>query len=170
MKWVSVTNKLTGRHGFFYIWRQRWIGSQGFPITLSDQVTSNGQQHIAALQVSTHRGEVTYMIDHKNISRHTGHTIVSWPNPKQWMILHTSDLTMIRQSIYILSIITREMGKLKTHSPTICKPKCVRLFALIIKCAMIMKTNSRFFPECICNKWQNIMKQTSQAHNHRKTW
>ena len=27
---------------------------------------------------------------------------------------------IIRQSIYILSIITKEMGKLKTHSPTYC--------------------------------------------------
>ena len=36
--------------------------------------------------------------------------------PKQWVIVHTSDLMMI----YILSIITREMGKLKTHSPTYC--------------------------------------------------
>ena len=56
----------------------------------------------------------------KNIERHTTHNIVSWPNPKQlWVIVHSSDLMMIiRQSIYILSIITREMGKLKTHSPT----------------------------------------------------
>ena len=51
---------------------------------------------------------------YKNIERHTADTIVSWPNPKQWAIVHTSDLMMIiRQSIYILSIITREMGKLK---------------------------------------------------------
>ena len=57
----------------------------------------------------------------KNIERHTAHTIVSWPNPKQWVIVHTSDLMMIiRQSMYILSIITKEMGKLKTHSPTYC--------------------------------------------------
>ena len=27
---------------------------------------------------------------------------------------------------------------------TICKPKCIRLFAFIINCTMIMKTNSRF--------------------------
>ena len=58
---------------------------------------------------------------HKNIERHTVDTIVSWPNPKQWVIVHTSDLMMkIRQSIYILAIITREMGKLKTYSPTYC--------------------------------------------------
>ena len=25
---------------------------------------------------------------HKNIERHTTHTIVSWPNPKQWIIVH----------------------------------------------------------------------------------
>ena len=50
----------------------------------------------------------------KNIERHTADTIVSWLNPKQWSIVHTFDLMMIiRQSIYILSIITRE---------TICQP------------------------------------------------
>ena len=57
----------------------------------------------------------------KNTERHTAHTIVSWHNPKQWVIVHTSDLIMIiRQSIYILSIITREMGKLKTYISTYC--------------------------------------------------
>ena len=57
----------------------------------------------------------------KYIERHTAHTIVSWPSPKQWVIVHTSDLMMIiRQSIYILSINTREIGKLKSHSPTYC--------------------------------------------------
>ena len=55
----------------------------------------------------------------KNTERQTAHTIISWPNPKQWVIVHTSDLMMIiRQSICIRSIITREMGQLKTHSPT----------------------------------------------------
>ena len=40
---------------------------------------------------------------HKNIERHTAHTIVSWPYPKQWVIVHTSDFMMItRQSVYIL--------------------------------------------------------------------
>ena len=129
----------------------------------------------------------------KNIKRHTAHTIVSWPNPKQWVIVHTSDLMMIiRQRIYILSINTREMDKLKTHSPTywildnwenmfksyshtrlnvsdkhfissmssdkfaqwwwwdgvmykqrntICKPKRIRLFALIINFTMIISHN-----------------------------
>ena len=32
---------------------------------------------------------------HKNIVRHTAHTIVSWPIPKQWLTIHTSDLMMI---------------------------------------------------------------------------
>ena len=58
---------------------------------------------------------------YKNIERHTADTIVSWPNPKKWVIVHTSDLMMIiRQSIYILSIVTSEMGKLKTYNPTYC--------------------------------------------------
>ena len=40
----------------------------------------------------------------KNIERHTAHTIVSWPYPKQWKIVHTSNLIMIiRQSVYFLS-------------------------------------------------------------------
>ena len=72
---------------------------------------------------SSHKGPVTrkmFPFD-KNTERHTAHTIVSWPNPKQWVSVHTSDLMMIiRQIIYILSIITWEMGKLKTHSPTYC--------------------------------------------------
>ena len=59
--------------------------------------------------------------ENENIERHTAHIIVSLPNPKQWVIVHSSDLMMIiRQSMYIISIITQEMGKLKTHSPTYC--------------------------------------------------
>ena len=34
-------------------------------------------------------------VNHKNIVRHTAHTIVSWPNPKQWLMIHTSGLMMI---------------------------------------------------------------------------
>ena len=57
---------------------------------------------------------------HKNTERHTAHTIVSWPNPKQWVIVHTSDLMMIiRQSLYILSIITRERVNWKHTVPRI---------------------------------------------------
>ena len=61
----------------------------------------------------------------KNVG-HTVHIIVSWPNPKQWVIVHTSDLMMIiKQSIYILSVITRGMDMLKTHSPTYCIMDCI---------------------------------------------
>ena len=64
---------------------------------------------------------ILYLVIHKNIVRHTAHTIAQWPNPKQWIIVHTSDLTMIiRQSMYFLSIIIREMGKQKTHGPIYC--------------------------------------------------
>ena len=36
-------------------------------------------------------------IMNKNIERHTVHTIISWPNPKQWKMGYTSDLMMIIQ-------------------------------------------------------------------------
>ena len=73
---------------------------------------------------------------HENIERHTAHTIVSWPNPKQWVIVHTSDLMMIiRQSIYILSIITKETGKLKRHRN--------REFVFISIVQFMMSANSR---------------------------
>ena len=68
-----------------------------------------------------YNGTALYICIYKNIERNTADSIVSWPNPKQWVIVHTSDLIMmITQSIYILSITTREMGKLKTYSPTYC--------------------------------------------------
>ena len=39
----------------------------------------------------------------KNIERRIAHILVSWPNPKQWIIVHISDLIMIiRQSLYSL--------------------------------------------------------------------
>ena len=63
----------------------------------------------------------------KNTKRHTAHTIVSWHNPKQWVIVHTSDLIMIiRQSIFILNH-RKEMGKLKTHSKLITERICLIL-------------------------------------------
>ena len=40
-------------------------------------------------------------LNSKNIERHTANTIVSWPNPNRWVIVHSSDLMMIiRQTIY----------------------------------------------------------------------
>ena len=60
---------------------------------------------------------------YKNIERHTVHTFVSGPNPKQWQMVHTSDLMMviIGQITHILTIITRELIEridliLDTHS------------------------------------------------------
>ena len=59
---------------------------------------------------------------HKNIERHTAYATVLWPISKQWITFHTSDLmVIIRQCIYILSIITGEMGKLKTGSHMNCR-------------------------------------------------
>ena len=73
------------------------------------------------IQISVEHKLIPLIDIWKNIEKHTAHTIVSWPNPKQWVIVHTSDLMMIiRLSIYIFSIITKGMGILKTHSPTYC--------------------------------------------------
>ena len=55
---------------------------------------------------------ITWNNVHKNIEKHTAHTIVSWPNPKQWVIVHTSDLMMmIRQSINIHSSSVRSSDR-----------------------------------------------------------
>ena len=65
---------------------------------------------------------VVSFIFNKNITRHTTRTIVSWPNPTQRLIIHTCVLMItIRYSIYIFTIITREMGQLKANSPIYCK-------------------------------------------------
>ena len=60
----------------------------------------------------------------QNIEGHIAHTNVSWPKPKQSQMGHTSDLMMIiRWSKRILTITTREMGKLNTapgYSPIYC--------------------------------------------------
>ena len=39
----------------------------------------------------------------KNIERHPADTIVSWPNPKQWQMGHTSDLIMIIRRVIDIS-------------------------------------------------------------------
>ena len=53
-------------------------------------------------------------ISPKNIERHTADTIVSWPNPKQWVTVHTSDLMMIiRQSVYIYIYIFSQSSQQK---------------------------------------------------------
>ena len=45
---------------------------------------------------------------HKNIERHTVATTVPWPNPKQWVIVHTSDLMTIIRQVYIFSQSSQE--------------------------------------------------------------
>ena len=60
------------------------------------------------------------VVTHKNTERHTADSIVSWPN-QHWQMLHTYDLiTITWWNTRILSIITREMGKLNTLSPIYC--------------------------------------------------
>ena len=46
-------------------------------------------------------GSLANICLNKDRERHTAHTIVSWPNPKQWIKVHTSDLMMIiRPSVH----------------------------------------------------------------------
>ena len=53
---------------------------------------------------SLYRQDISSLgIAYKNIERHTADTIVSWPNPKQWVIVHTSDLMMKVYKVYIFS-------------------------------------------------------------------
>ena len=47
------------------------------------------------LQIDDRSFLVNRPLMNKNIVRHTAHTIVSWPNPKQWLMIHTSGLMMI---------------------------------------------------------------------------
>ena len=40
-------------------------------------------------------------LQYKNIERHTAHTIVSWPNPKQWVIgkdIHMNNITQLNHA------------------------------------------------------------------------
>ena len=59
---------------------------------------------------------------HKHcLATHTEHTTVLSPNPEPWLMIYDSGVMMIiRWNINILTIITREMGKLKTHGPIYC--------------------------------------------------
>ena len=99
-----------------------WYGKPGMLGMAFIWPCFNTKTMISGMNIFYHKDHVSmklYLL-YKNIERHTVHTIVSWPNPKQWVIVHTSNLMMIiRQSIYILSIITRGMGKVKTYEPHI---------------------------------------------------
>ena len=41
----------------------------------------------------------------KNIERHTADTIVSWPNPKQWVIFHTNIVCLISRIWQAVSLV-----------------------------------------------------------------
>ena len=55
----------------------------------------NGIQSDEGLRVFYDHAVGEYAIWNKNIERHTAHTIVSWPNPKQWQMGHASHLMMM---------------------------------------------------------------------------
>ena len=81
---------------------------------------------------------------HKYIERHTAHTIVSWPNPKQWIIVHNSDLMMvIRQSIYSDS----SQGKWKWVNRKHTAPYIV--WWITERMRLILLTQPTKYPTCI---------------------
>ena len=98
-------------------------GKMANNLTFSGQIriicglTSEGQQKIQWLRpgIQTNYHLKIKKSCLKNTERHTAHTIVSWPNLKQWVII-----PILSTPHKIISIVTREMGKLKTHSPTYC--------------------------------------------------
>ena len=105
----------------YYFAHPHWYWALGWVVMQIQKVGSKG--HGYGRETHCSRDEQGWKMQeyHNNTERHTAHPIVSWPNPEQWVRLHNSDLMMIiRQSIYIISIITRKMGKLKTHSPIYC--------------------------------------------------
>ena len=54
--------------------------------------------------------------NNKNIVKHTAKTIVSWANPKQWLIIHISESIMIIRCITdILKIIGRDIRHYMKH-------------------------------------------------------
>ena len=60
-----------------------------------DAKTSSKKYEYRHQRNSYYDGDFLKIIIHKKqihayIARHTGHTIVSWPNPKQWLIFHNS--------------------------------------------------------------------------------
>ena len=108
-----------------------------FPVSSSREPTTNGTEGGAddcaeqitgwagkfAHKDSTGKGQL-FISNHlskisarncKNIEGYTAHIIVSWPNPKQWQMDHTSNLMMMTSSTGILTIIIRKMGKLNTQ-------------------------------------------------------
>ena len=62
-------------------------------------VEKNGIKFRIKLYVPQIDAQKHGLLPYKNIKRHTAHTIISWPHPKRWIVVHTSDLMMIiRQS------------------------------------------------------------------------
>ena len=63
----------------------------------------------------------SHITQHKNMARHTAHTIVSLPNPRQCLMFHNYDLMMIvRWNTNILTIMKKETWKLQGHTPIYC--------------------------------------------------
>ena len=74
---------------------------------------------LAQLRLKEYKG-TRYILYHRNIVKYTAYAIVLGPNPKQWLLIHIFDLTMIMIIIFSQASKKIKMGKLKTHSPIKC--------------------------------------------------
>ena len=60
---------------------------RSFGVGLNNGLLSNKRQFIAWINRGLVFQACLHQRNYKNIERHTAYTIVSWPNPKQWVII-----------------------------------------------------------------------------------
>ena len=89
---------------------------------------------------------------HKNMERYTVHTTDSWPNPKQWVKVHTSDLMMIRRVCIFYQPSQRKWVNWKHTAPHIvlCEGSCCCIFhplRLFVTADFLSKNELDMLPE-----------------------
>ena len=77
----------------------------------------------------------------KHIERHTAHTIVSWPNPKQWIIVHTSFLTSLTLSQWSSSG-NPVCLELRPQCTLECHWRNASVLPVVFQCVPIMQINT----------------------------
>ena len=102
---MDVWQKLSFLHTVLWVVKSLlhcWLRCWNFCERVSTAQAVCDQKHVSLFELS---------VD-KNIEKHSAHAIFSWPNPKEWIIVHTSDLMMIiRQSIYSADLETIGYGE-----------------------------------------------------------
>ena len=87
-----------------YLWSYGFRNMVASPVWLGLYEIPGLAKKQTANTLHNNKPSVYIKMSNKNIKRYTAHTIVSWPNFKQRIIVHTSDLVMtIRQIVYSLN-------------------------------------------------------------------